>query len=139
MSLTLCAVFIISSAFTALSAGEPEEEMTTVRGTLTILPPYVNVEKLVLLEAPEGVELHEKRYSEYLPLSYLLSPEFEKEYEMDFNYHVITGLNDGDKIKVEAYTSNPMLKTTAKEFTYTATTGEEPEQLILVFDINKTN
>jgi hypothetical protein len=139
LSLTLCAVFIISSAFTALSAGEPEEEMTTVRGTLTILPPYVNVEKLVLLEAPEGVELHEKRYSEYLPLSYLLSPEFEKEYEMDFNYHVITGLNDGDKIKVEAYTSNPMLKTTAKEFTYTATTGEEPEQLILVFDINKTN
>jgi hypothetical protein len=36
LSLTLCAVFIISSAFTALSAGESEENLTTVRGTLTI-------------------------------------------------------------------------------------------------------
>ena len=50
---------------------------------------------------------------------------------MDFNYHVITGLNDGDKIKVEAYTSNPMLKTTAKEFTYTATTGRAGKLFVL--------
>lgn len=105
--------------------------------------PYTPIEKVVLLEAPEGAALHEKSVT--IDLGQQNSAKksavsIPQQLIYIINYYVITGLQPNDKLKIQAYSSSPILKTTIREFTCTDPgNNNEPEPFLLDFDINKTN
>lgn len=108
--------------------------------------PLSSIDKLTVLSAPSGVKVIEKtlNYSERMNsagkitiLPKKISPKIVGPLEnVIIKYYIVTGIKEGEKIKVEAQGNNPMLKTTIRELVKEAGSGT---MMYLDFDLAKAN